>query len=115
MSDLLLPELDAESSEPSDLIVHLKTETGSLYELNLSAKTWRRLQRTERSGALRAEGGRIWLIGPVRKGMSLSLAYVPFDGDVARLLVTSPVVWISTGLFGRRQSARETPDGCAEP
>jgi hypothetical protein len=99
MSDTLALDGDRESCAAGDLVIRLITETGSLYELNLSTKIWRRLRKTERSGDLRAEGGQIWLIGPIFRGVSLSLVYLPFDGDRERLLVTSPVCWVGAGII----------------
>lgn len=98
MSDTLALDDDRESGAEGDVVIRLITETGSLYELNLSTKIWRRLRRTDRSGELRAEGGEIWLVGPLRRGMSLSLVYLPFDGDRERLLATSAIQWIGAGI-----------------
>lgn len=74
------------------VVLHVDTETGSRYELDLSRMIWRRVRRTPFSGELRAEGGELLLIGPIQPGRSLVVLYAPYDGDMARQLVTSPVV-----------------------
>jgi hypothetical protein len=90
------PRPAADTEAAARPIVQLQTATGSSYEVDLGLMVWRRTARTAQSGELRAEGGEVIAMGPLQLGKSAALLYLPFDADVERLLVTSPLVRIET-------------------
>jgi|BarGraNGADG00212_2_1021979.scaffolds.fasta_scaffold110021_2 hypothetical protein len=73
-------------------LIRFRTATGSLYQVDLAAMTWRRTP-TLRSGRLRTESGALvglCLGGP---GMSAVLLCAPFaDEGPPRVIVTSEIV-----------------------
>jgi hypothetical protein len=72
-----------------------KTETGSEYELDLDAMTWKRLSRTTASGNLRTSEGALLEKPVVEIGAPVALLGAPIrEGAVARLVLTSNVVGI---------------------
>jgi hypothetical protein len=81
-------------SSDGRLAIRFRTVNGSLYEIDYGANIWRRIERTAHSGELRAEGGELIMAAPLALGRSAGLLYLPFDGDVSRILVTSPVITI---------------------
>jgi hypothetical protein len=90
------PQADGSAPSVARPVVRLRTATGSRYDIDLGLMVWRRVTRTTRSGDLRSEGGEVIAMGPLQLGKSAALLYLPFDADVARLLVTSPLVEIET-------------------
>ena len=72
------------------------TETGSVYEINRDAMTWRRVSRTDKSGEIRNEGGTLVDFETVRIGEPAFLQDTNVrPGHVAHFVETSRVVAIS--------------------
>jgi hypothetical protein len=80
--------------QSTSLRLRFRTATGSLYEIDYGAGTWRRVTKTGRSGRLRSEGGELVEQLPLQLGKCARIVFVPPDVNHRRLLVTSPVVSI---------------------
>lgn len=81
-------------SQPPERIMTLRTATGSTYEIDCTALTWRRVP-TLGSGVLRSESGPLVAVRPVEIGSPALLVCPPFrPGGPTRAIVTSPVVAI---------------------
>ena len=93
-------------------ITTLRTATGSTYEIDCAALTWRRVP-TLRSGILRSESGPLVAVRPVEIGSPALLVCPPFrPGGPTRAIVTSPVVAIDGCAAGRCVTRpRECPLG----
>lgn len=85
-------------------VLRFRTETGSTYEIDGDAGTWRRLGTTMASGRLRTEGG--WLLArpEIVVGSSAVVAFAVDESPVPRVLITSRVVAIETSPLRRRPS-----------
>ena len=72
-----------------------QTETGSVYELDYSNKTWKRLSRTEMSGFIRTDGGEFYGDIDITVGHRAFIFGPPIvDGAEGRIVATSMVVLI---------------------
>lgn len=72
-----------------------ETESGSLYELDHDARTWRRLRHADDSTAVRTPDGSFTQASPVIVGRSVHIVGAPLDPAAdLRLITTSPVTRI---------------------
>lgn len=75
-------------------IKRFDTESGSTYELDLTAKKWRRIKRTGHSGQIRTKEGTFCQYELV-KGQSAVITCPPINpSSHHRLIITSPVTEI---------------------
>lgn len=78
------------------------TELGTRYKIDVAAKTWERLSKTDKSGHLRTESGSITNIdGPV-VGQRMVILAPPLNPESAvRVISTSPVALVEFPENGR--------------
>lgn len=73
-------------------MITFKTETGSVYEVDLQKKTWKRILATDQSGHIRTINGQFEEISPIVIGKSVQMIMPPFEkGYDFRMIETSRV------------------------
>lgn len=82
-------------------MTHIRTKTGSLYAVDQEARTWYRLEHTEKSGTIRTSGGVYKQISDMVIGRPLRILAEPLTpGASFRLIQTSLVVEIVQKMDG---------------
>jgi universal stress protein A len=89
------PAFEKQIAEAWDKIRHLivKTQTGSVYNLNRDSMTWRRIAGRTGPSALETDAGKLLDWPKVQAGKPMKFQYSPLrgDGDL-RTITTSPVI-----------------------
>lgn len=81
-------------------MITFKTETGSVYEIDLEKRTWKRVLATEQSGHIRTINGKYNEISPIVVGRTVRMIMPPYDkGYDYREIETSLVTEID-GDYG---------------
>lgn len=85
----------AEIPKGVSMVERFTTESGSVYEINDTAMTWTRINKTARSGGIRSETGVFDNRTPVVVGKRFGMLCPPFDetwSGSPRMIVTSTVI-----------------------
>lgn len=76
-------------------MLRIKTESGSLYEIDQEKKTWSRPVHALSSNQVRTEGGRYISLTPPRVGQVLRMYCPPLNPvSHVRVIITTPIVEI---------------------
>ena len=77
------------------MIYNVRTQTGSIYQIDTEAMTWTRLESTEHSGRLRTDGGALSCEPEIKLGERMIILGPPITPwTYGRIILTTPVVEI---------------------